>query len=86
MGLFFYTLMLSPEAAVGGGRGLCGGGSDRTLHLLTYPHYPPLVAGSRSTAVVAERGHNKGWEGRRERKEEEEEVVVGDVSATHGVS
>lgn len=76
LGYFFNSLMMSPEAA----RGLCGGGSDRTFRPPPPPHIPilpPLVAGSRSTAVLADRagtGDKERWEegGGRERKRERE--------------
>lgn len=65
-------MMRSPEAV----RGLCGGGSGRKCSCpLTYPQMPPvhrLVAGSRSTAVLADRA---GTEEEEEQEREEEEEV-----------
>lgn len=49
--------------------------------LVTSSEYLPLLAGSRSNAVLADRAGEKGRE--RENKEEEEEGEE-DVSATHG--
>lgn len=61
--------MMSPEAAWGGGGSVVAVLTVHSdaLHLLTHPQHPPLVAGSRSTAVLADRagtGHREGEKGR----------------------
>lgn len=65
-------MMMSPEAV----RGLCCGRSGRTCSCsLTYPQMPPvhrLAAGSRSTAVLADRAGTEEEEEEEGGEEEEE--------------